>query len=255
ACDDHVVGSGAEAEAYAESIIKVAERSVALAGAPGGAHQLALFSARQILERRVEMILNKDRARVIALRWKYLILPVTLIAIVAWALLPSRLTKPGLAQQAASGDLNELVAKYMGDSRNFDDLVETALTNPNPEMRQGAVLRLYILEGDGSTAALVKLYNKSNDSMIKGMVIHSLGLRGAIEQLEMIAQTEQSPEFRQMAQAEIKQLKETSYDMKLIADKKLNVVRLLPDIEVIDDQVKEASGSQDIGSKYAVVLV
>src|SRR5262245_42327728 len=42
ACDDHVVGSGAEAEAYAESIIKVAERSIApigaLAGASGGAY-------------------------------------------------------------------------------------------------------------------------------------------------------------------------------------------------------------------------
>src|SRR5262245_19240044 len=42
ACDDHVVGSGAEAESYAESIIKVAERSIApigaLAGASGGAY-------------------------------------------------------------------------------------------------------------------------------------------------------------------------------------------------------------------------
>src|SRR5262249_27067521 len=56
ACDDHVVGSGVEAEAYAESIIKVAERNIAPAGAPGGVHQLALFSARHILERRIEMI-------------------------------------------------------------------------------------------------------------------------------------------------------------------------------------------------------
>ena len=31
ACDDHVVGAGVEAEAYAESIIKAAERSIALA--------------------------------------------------------------------------------------------------------------------------------------------------------------------------------------------------------------------------------
>src|SRR5262245_8243043 len=207
ACDDHVVGSGAEAEAYAESIIKVAERSIApigaLAGAPGGAHQLALFSAKQILERRIEMILNKDRARVIARKWKYLILSATLIALVAWMLLPARLGKPGLAQQV-SGDLNELVAKYMGDSKNFDDLVETALTNPDPETRQKAVLRLYILEGDGSAAALVKLYNKSNDPMIKKMVIQSLGKRGAGDQLATIAQTEQSPEFRQMANDAIK---------------------------------------------------
>src|SRR5215510_4269158 len=101
ACDDHVVGSGVEAESYAESIIKAAERSIApigaLAGAPGGAHQLALFSAKQILERRIEMILNKDRARVIAGKWKYLILPATLIAMLSWMLLPARLAKPGLA--------------------------------------------------------------------------------------------------------------------------------------------------------------
>src|SRR5262249_28050478 len=120
ACDDHVVGSGSEAETYAESIIKAAERGI---GAPRGAHQLALFGARQILERRVEMILNKDRRRMLAGKWKYLILPATLIAIVAWMLIPARLAKPGLAQQA-DGALDDLVAKYMGDGKNFDDLVE-----------------------------------------------------------------------------------------------------------------------------------
>jgi beta-lactamase regulating signal transducer with metallopeptidase domain len=98
ACDDHVVCSGVEAGAYAEVIVKVAERSIAPIGAPGGAHQLALFSARQILERRIEMILNKDRGRVIARKWKYLILSAALIAIVAWTLLPARSTSRGLAQ-------------------------------------------------------------------------------------------------------------------------------------------------------------
>ena len=98
ACDDHVVGSGAEAEVYAESIVKVAERSVALAGAPRGVHQLALFGARQLLERRIEMILNKDRTRLIASRWKYLILPVALIAIIAWTMIPAHSTARGQAQ-------------------------------------------------------------------------------------------------------------------------------------------------------------
>jgi beta-lactamase regulating signal transducer with metallopeptidase domain/biopolymer transport protein ExbD len=84
ACDDHVVGSGAEAETYAESIIKAAERSI---GAPSGAHQLALFPTRQILERRIEMILNKERARVIAHQWRYLVLSATLIAAVSLLLI------------------------------------------------------------------------------------------------------------------------------------------------------------------------
>src|SRR5262249_4873701 len=212
ACDDRVISSGSDAVTYAEGLLKVAEHSISSSWSPSSVHGLALISAKHILERRIEMILNKDRARVIALRWKYLILPVTLIALVAWLLLPSRLTKPGLAQQVASDALGELAAKYMGDSKNFDDLVEMALTNPDPEMRRKAVLRLHILEGDGSTAALVKLYNKSNDPMIRGMVIHSLGLRGANEQLAVIAQVEQSPEFRQMANAEIKRLKENTLD-------------------------------------------
>src|SRR5215475_8243005 len=189
ACDDHVIGSGAEAEAYAESIIKSAERSV---GALSGAHQLALFSTRQILERRIEMILNKDRMRLLAGRWKYLILPATLIALLAWMLLPARLVKPGLAQQAGD-DLNELLEKYMGDSRNFDDLVETALTNPDPETRQKAFLRLFIMGGDGSAAALVKLYSRSNNPKIKEMIIRNLSKRGAGGHLATIAQTEQSP--------------------------------------------------------------
>jgi beta-lactamase regulating signal transducer with metallopeptidase domain len=248
ACDDHVVDSGAEAETYAEGIIKAAERSV---GAPGGAHLLALFSAKQILERRIEMILNKDRTRVIARKWKYLILSATLIALVAWMLLPPRLAKPGLAQQV-SGDLNELVAKYMGDSKNFDDLVETALTNPDPETRQKAVLRLYILEGDGSAAALVKLYNKSNDPMIKKMVIQSLGKRGAGDQLATITQTEQSPEFRQMANEAIKDLKENTVNVEFIDSEKLKVVRMF---ELIGDQAKDAAGNQEIELKKPLLVV
>src|SRR5262245_30798413 len=246
ACDDHVVGSGAEAEAYAESIIKSAERSV---GALSGAHQLALFSTRQILERRIEMILNKDRTRLLAGRWKYLILPATLIALLAWMLLPARLVKPGLAQQAGD-DLNELLEKYMGDSKNFDDLVETALTNPDPETRQKAVLRLFIMGGDGSAAALVKLYSRSNNPKIKEMIIRNLSKRGAGDHLATIAHTEKSPEFRQMVEEEIKQLKENTFGLELIPDEKLRLLRMIEmtgDINVIDDQGKDVFNIQEVG--------
>jgi hypothetical protein len=242
ACDDYVVGSGAEAETYAESIIKAAERSIALAGAPGGAHQLALFGARQILERRIEMIMNKDRRRMLAGKWKYLILPATLIAIVAWMLIPARLAKPGLAQQAV-GDLDDLVAKYMGDSKNFDDLVETALTNPDPETRQKAVLRLYILEGDGSVAALVKLYNKSSDPMIKRMIIQSLGARGLKEQLAAIAQTEQSPDFRRMANEAIVRLDENAVTLRLIDRKDFTVVDQNGKVILASDLINDTTGN------------
>src|SRR5262245_34021605 len=254
ACDDHVVGSGAEAEADAESLIKSAERSV---GTLSGAHQLALFSTRQILERRIEMILNKERTRALTGKWRYLILTATLIAMVSWIILPARLAKPGLAQQA-SDDLNELLEKYMGDSRNFDDLVETALTNPDPETRQKAFLRLFIMGGDGSAAALVKLYNRSNNLKIKEMIIRNLSKRGAGDHLATIAQTEQSPEFRRMVDEEIKQLKENTFSLELFSDDKLmhqnliKVFELIGDVKVFDDQGKDVFNSQEVELKKAL---
>jgi len=88
ACDDRVVASGAAAEVYAAGILKVAERGVIAVGPPSGAHQLAIFGARQILERRLEMILNTDRARITAHQWRYLVLPIALIAIAGYLLIP-----------------------------------------------------------------------------------------------------------------------------------------------------------------------
>lgn len=93
ACDDRVVEMGAAAEVYAAGILKVAERSISAVGTPGGAHQLAIFSARHILERRLEMILNTDRARMIAHQWRHLVLPVALIAVAGFLLIPRYSTK------------------------------------------------------------------------------------------------------------------------------------------------------------------
>jgi beta-lactamase regulating signal transducer with metallopeptidase domain len=218
ACDDRVVALGAPADAYAEGILKVAERSIT----PGGAHQLALISAKQVLERRIEMILNHDRARLVARQWKYLIAPAGLIAIVAWMLIPVSTASPGQARQQIQkqddrGGLKDMVVKYMGDSKAYDDLIRMALADPDPELRQKAVLQLTFLEGDGSTGALVELYEKSSDPAVKEIVIHNLGKRSEIEPLMKIAQSEPSPEFRQLAEKVIGWLKETSdsKDIKL----------------------------------------
>lgn len=194
------------------------------------------------------MILNKDRTRAYVRKWKYSILTATLIAMVAWILIPARLVKPGLAQQAG-GDLDELLAKYMGDSRNFDDLVETVLTSRDPEARQKAFFRLHILEGDGSTAALVKLYSKSKDPAIKRMVIHSLVKRGAGEQLATIAETEQSPEFRQMANEAIKDMKENTYKVEVTPDSELIPLSF----RVIEDGQSDVTIYNAIGKPIALV--
>jgi beta-lactamase regulating signal transducer with metallopeptidase domain len=211
ACDDHVVGSGAEAETYAESIIKAAERSIALAGAPRGAHQLALFSARQILERRIEMILNRDRARLTTRQLKYLILSAALIAVIAWLLIPGHLTKSGLAQKQPGDTKVKLqLVKSLGDSKAFNDLIEIALRSPDPEMSRLAAIQLIGLEGDGTTEAMFELYNKTNDPEVKGMVIDTFGRISEIEPLTNIALNDPSPEFRLRALQRVKWLKENS---------------------------------------------
>ncbi|HKQ74485.1 MAG TPA: M56 family metallopeptidase, partial [Blastocatellia bacterium] len=215
ACDDHVVSTGAEAETYAESIIKAAERSIApigaLAGAPGGASQIALFSARQLLERRIEMILNKDRTRVTTRKLKYLLLSAALIAAIAWLLIPGHLTKSGLAQPQTADKKGKLqLLKSLGDIKAFDELIEMAVGNPDAEMRRLAAIQLIGLEGDGSANAMFELYNKSADTDVKEMVIDTFGRISEIEPLTQIALNDPSPEFRLRALQRIKWLKENS---------------------------------------------
>ncbi|MGH9835038.1 MAG: M56 family metallopeptidase, partial [Blastocatellia bacterium] len=230
ACDDRVVSLGVIAETYAESILKVAERSFT----PGGAHQLALFSAKHILERRIEMIMNKDRVRVIARQWKYLIAPVGLIVLAAWLLIPAGSAKPGLAQpQADSADAKLQLVKSLGDGKAYGDLIEMALRNPDAELRRLAAIRLTEMEGDGSTDAMVELYNKTDDSEVKQMVIETLGRISEIEPLTKIALSDPSPELRERALYRIKWLKENSdsRDVKL-----WNVPKLQEQLDKLQDQ-------------------
>ncbi len=99
ACDDRVIDRGADAAMYAESLVKAAERSVK--GkledvASYSLHQPAFFTSKQALERRIEMVLNTKRVRVLARGWRYLILPALLIIALAGVLVNS---KPTTAQQ------------------------------------------------------------------------------------------------------------------------------------------------------------
>jgi len=230
ACDDRVVSLGVVAETYAESILKVAERSFT----PGGAHQLALFSAKHILERRIEMIMNKDRVRVIARQWKYLIAPVGLIALVAWLLIPAGSAKPGLAQpQANTTDFKLQLVKSLGDGKAYGDLIEMALRNPDAELRRLAAIRLTEMEGDGSTDAMVELYNKTDDPEVKRMVVETLARNSEIEPLTKIALSDPSAELRERALYRIKWLQENS----LSRDIKLwNVPKLQEQLDKLQDQ-------------------
>jgi len=132
ACDDRVVGSGAEAETYAESIIKVAERSIV---APRGAYQLALFGARQILERRIEMILNKDRMRVFTHQWRYLVLSGAMIAAVSVLLISSRAGKIAAQPAITSNDIQILIAMVRQVAEGIPRQINLGGPSPNPYLK------------------------------------------------------------------------------------------------------------------------
>src|SRR5215475_8366204 len=132
ACDDHVVGSGVEAESYAESIIKAAERGI---GAPRGAHQLALFSARQILERRIEMILNKDRMRVFAHQWRYMFLFGAMIAAVSVVLISSRQGKIAAQSPINNDDEQILIDMVRQVVEDIPQRVNLGKSSQNPNLK------------------------------------------------------------------------------------------------------------------------
>jgi uncharacterized protein (TIGR02246 family) len=129
ACDDQVVGSGAEAEAYAESIIKAAERGI---GAPCGAHQLALFPARHILERRIEMILNKDRTRVTARQWRYLALSAAMITVVSLLLISRHEAKIAAQTAGADDDKQLLIDMVRQVAEGIPLRIKPGGPSPNP---------------------------------------------------------------------------------------------------------------------------
>jgi beta-lactamase regulating signal transducer with metallopeptidase domain len=132
ACDDHVVNSGAEAEVYAEIIIKVAERSI---GTLSGAHRLALFSTRQILERRIEMILNKDRMRVLAHQWRYLFSFATVIAALCVLLTSTPARKIAAQPAIINDDQQTLVAMIRQVAEGIPRQINLGSPSANTSLR------------------------------------------------------------------------------------------------------------------------
>lgn len=117
ACDDLVIASGVKSDLYADSILKAAERLVfqpgILANAPSGAHQLAFYSTRKTLERRIEMILNPDRLRVVTRQWRYLLLPIALIGAASFVLAPARSAHSSIRSGNDEQALIEMVQRVL----------------------------------------------------------------------------------------------------------------------------------------------
>ncbi|MCI0524391.1 MAG: HEAT repeat domain-containing protein, partial [Acidobacteria bacterium] len=106
--------------------------------------------------------------------------------------------------------------KSLGDNKAYAELTKMALHHPDAELRRLAAIRITEMEGDGSTDAMVELYNKTDDPEVKQMVIDTLGRISEIEPLTKIALSDPSPELRERALYRIKWLKETgdSADIK-----------------------------------------
>jgi hypothetical protein len=103
ACDDRVLDLGAEPKTYAKAILKAAERSFLT----DVVHQAASFNSRRTLERRIEMIMNTNRARRSLRQWPYLLLPAMLIGVSAWLVIPAansqQAPQRGGSQSASNG--------------------------------------------------------------------------------------------------------------------------------------------------------
>jgi hypothetical protein len=112
--------------------------------------------------------------------------------------------------QTGAASANREIAQRLGGEKAFDELIEMALRNPDPELRDLAVTQLTELEGDGSTSAMVELYDKTSDQNVKRVLIETLGRISEIEPLTKIALLDRSEEYRQLALIQIKRLKETS---------------------------------------------
>lgn len=215
ACDARVMQRGTRADVYAESLLKVAEHGLM----PRLRHQLGFLSAKQVLERRVEMIVSGDGARMAVRYWKGVVLSAGLIATVAWLLIPTSVNS-GLAQTgtgkmavatAIAGQTQDFqTVKALGDRKAFAELIEIALRNPDPGLRYLAAIRLTSLEGDGSTRAMIDLYNQTSEPNVKTMLIDTLARASEIEPLTKIALTDQNSEYRQRALVRIKFMKANS---------------------------------------------
>jgi beta-lactamase regulating signal transducer with metallopeptidase domain len=206
ACDERVVVRGTCAEVFAEGLLKVAERRLTIRAE----HQLAFASTKQTLERRIEMILNFDRVRAGARHWKLMTLFAGLIAVIAWLLIPLGGIESSQAQLTDRPIDKARLVRTLGNNKAFDELIEMALRNPDTELRRLAALRLIELEGDGSTAAMVALYNQTNDPEVKIMLIDTFASNSEMEVLVQIASSDANTEYRLRALRRIKFLKADS---------------------------------------------
>jgi beta-lactamase regulating signal transducer with metallopeptidase domain len=155
ACDDYVIGLGTEPKAYAESILKAAERSLLT----DVVHRTASFASGRRLERRIEMILDTSRIRQPLRQWRFLWLPFILIGVITWLVIPDASSRPrlqgGVGLSTANGappDSDATVSLGSGPRRApsvVDGKIRIGSVKRGPMVWQVRGLGVLVAGGDG----------------------------------------------------------------------------------------------------------
>jgi hypothetical protein len=182
ACDERVIIHGNRASAYAEGILKVAERCLG-----SHVHHLALFSTRQILERRIDMILNSDFTRLPRIRLTQLVIPAAVLVACAWLLVPGRPVVSGSTQRVSASQ----------DPEGLQSLYDMAARKHDPGTRASILRRLSALERDHSTEAVTRLYRVAVDPVVKRATVDSLARLEEIVTLVVLGRDERDAELRE----------------------------------------------------------
>jgi hypothetical protein len=114
------------------------------------------------------------------------------------------------AQTSAQPISRAQLVKSLADKRAFDELLDLAVRDPDPELRRLAVVQITRLRGDGSTLARLNLYQQTTDEKVKTLLIDSLARFNEIEPLVQIASWEQDEKPQLQALRRIKYMKENS---------------------------------------------
>lgn len=184
ACDDHVIGLGTEPKAYAESILKAAERSLLT----DIVHQTTSFASRRMLERRIDMILDINRIRKPLRQWRFMLLPIMLIASITWLVIPAASSPPILqgdvTQSAADGATSgRAAAPAFGQTQAPPVVDRTTIrvdsVKRGPMVRQVRGLGVLVPADDGRFKAEIGIFEPQARNIESGQPV-SIDTREAI---------------------------------------------------------------------------
>ena len=161
ACDDCVLASGIDPKAYAEAILKAVERNFLT----DVVHLTASFTSRRTFERRIEMILDTNRIREQRRQWQFLLLPLMLIGVSTWLVIPAASSQSRLRHEgspSAPQGATAVRATSTSLSQNQIPVVDKATIWPDRVRRDSLVINVrglgvLVLADDGRLKAVIQI--------------------------------------------------------------------------------------------------